>query len=262
MVMFRSQCRAVAFAALVFLCWQVAGAQEDGGAIPGYDGGGHEVLQSIFVPYVKNSPFSLKLAAEWVRPMNNGGTFTTQNSRPIRRDSKGRIYQERWLMTPKGSGIPSQMSWIQIVDPEAKTIYQCNARQKVCDLVGLSDNVDLRIDPAKFVSGEVKDREGNVKGKRVHEDLGESYFAGVRVHEYRDTTTLNPGALGNDLPMVSTRQYSFSPELGFNLRSTIEAPQLGTQRFTVTELETGEQDAKWFEPPEGYRVVDHRKARE
>jgi len=49
--------------------------------------------------------------------MNNGGTFTTVNSRPIKRDSTGRIYQERWLMSPKGSNIPSRMSWIQIADP-------------------------------------------------------------------------------------------------------------------------------------------------
>ena len=256
----RSNWRIVVLIAFALVWRGSAAAQEDGGGmIPGYDGGGHEVLQSIFLPYVKNAPFSMKLAAEWVRPMNNGGTFTTVNSRPIRRDSRGRIYQERWLMTPKGSGIPSQMSWIQIIDPDAKTIYQCSARQKVCELVELSDDVTLRMDPSKYKSSDMVDREGHVKGKRVHEDLGETYVAGVRTHEYRDTTTLNPGSLGNDLPMVSTRQYSFSPELGFNLRSTIEAPQLGKQSFNVTEIELGEQDSKWFEPPEGYRVVDHRR---
>jgi hypothetical protein len=245
----------------ILLAVAAGGAQQDGGGgqIPGYDGGGQEVLQSIFVPYLPNAPFSLTLSAEWIRPMANGGTFTTVNSRPIKRDSKGRIYQERWLMTPKGSGIVSRMSWIQIADPTAKTLYQCNARTKICDLVGLSDNVTLRIDPSKFTSGEMKDREGVVKGKRVHEDLGETYAAGVRVHEYRDTTTLNPGALGNDLPMVSTRQYRFSQELGFNLYSVVEAPQLGKQLFTVTEISTAEPEARWFEPPEGYQVVDRRK---
>lgn len=260
-------CRSVRWFAAVAIAavWCSAGsAQQDGGGglIPGYDGGGQEVLQSIFVPYVPNAPFSLKLAAEWVRPMANGGTFTTVNSRPIMRDSRGRIYQERWLMTPKGSGIASRMSWIQIADPAAKTLYQCNAAQKVCMLVGLSDDVTLRVDPSKFVSGDMKNREGEVKGKRVHEDLGETYFSGVRVHEYRDTTTLNPGALGNDLPMVSVRHYRFAPQLGFNLFSEVDAPQLGRQTFTVTEISTAEPDAKWFEPPEGYSVVDKRKAAE
>jgi hypothetical protein len=249
---------------LALACSSWCSAQQDGGGglIPGYDGGGQEVLQSLFVPYVPNAPFSLKLAAEWVRPMANGGTFTTVNSRPIMRDSKGRIYQERWLMTPKGSGIVSRMSWIQIADPAAKTLYQCNAVQKVCMLVGLADNVDLRVDPSKSASSDLKDREGQVRGKRVHEDLGETYSADVRVHEYRDTTTMNPGALGNDLPLVSTRRYRFAPQLGFNLYSEVEAPQLGKQTFTVTEISTAEPDARWFEPPEGYRVVDKRKSTE
>ena len=47
---------------------------------------GQEVLQSIFVPFLSNAPFSLTLATEWSRPMNNGGTFATVNSRPIKRD--------------------------------------------------------------------------------------------------------------------------------------------------------------------------------
>jgi len=110
-----------------------------------------------------------------------------------------------------------------------------------------------------FTSGEMKDRDGVVRGKRVHEDLGEGYYAGVRIHEYRDTTTMNPGSLGNDLPMVSVRRYKFSPELGFNLTSTIEAPQLGQQVFSVTEISTTEPDPKYFDPPAGYQVVDHRK---
>jgi hypothetical protein len=70
-----------------------------------FDGGGEDVLHSIFVPFMAHAPFSLTLAAEWTRPMNNGGTFTTVSSGPIKRDSVGRIYQERWLMSPKGSNI-------------------------------------------------------------------------------------------------------------------------------------------------------------
>jgi hypothetical protein len=236
---------------------RVAGAQspDEGGV--SFDGGGHEILESIFVPYLPNAPFSMVLAAEWARPMANGGSFTTVNSRPIKRDSVGRIYQERWLMIPKGSGVTSRMSYIQVIDPVAHTIYQCNAFTKVCDLVTLLDNVTLRFNPARFTSGPLKDD----KGKRVHEDLGETFFAGVRVHEYKDTMTLNAGVLGNDLPMSTVRHYRFSPELGFNVWSQIEAPQIGRQTFTVTEITTTEPEAKWFQPPEGYTVVDRRKAK-
>jgi hypothetical protein len=240
----------------VTACVAFAQTPDEGGV--SFDGGGSEVLESIFVPLMPHAPFSMTLAAEWSRPLNNGGTFTTVNSRPIKRDSAGRIYQERWLMSPKGSNIPSRMSWIQIADPVAKTLYQCNAHAKVCELVVLGDSPTLRFDPTRFRSGPLKDG----KGMRTHEDLGPSFFAGVPVNEYKDTLTLNAGVMGNDLPMVTVRHYRFSAELGFNLTSVVEAPQIGKQTFTVTEISTTEPDASWFQPPQGYTVVDHRKSTE
>jgi hypothetical protein len=243
---------AVAFLLLVGTRRVQAQTPDEGGV--SFDGGGEEVLQSIFVPYLPNAPFSLTLTAEWSRPMNNGGSFTTVNSRPIKRDSRGRLYEERWLMSPKGSNIPSRMSWIQIADPQAKTLCQCNARTKVCELLKLNDNVSLRFDPTRMESGPLK----NGKGTTTHEDLGMLYFAGVRVHEYKDTITLNAGVMGNDLPMSTVRRYRFSPELGFNLSSVVEAPQIGRQTFTVTEISTTEPDPSYFQPPEGYKVIDRR----
>jgi hypothetical protein len=53
-------------------------AQDDGG-VATTDGGGQEVLESIFVPFLAHAPFSLTLATEWTRPMNNGGTYTVVN---------------------------------------------------------------------------------------------------------------------------------------------------------------------------------------
>ena len=236
----------------------VAAAQTPAEGGVTFDGGGEEVLQSIFVPMMANAPFSLTLAAEWSRPMANGGTFTTVNSRPIKRDRDGRIYHERWLMSPKGSTFPSRMSWIQIADPVAHTFYECEPRQKVCELRTLRDSVTARFDPARFPSGPLKDARGEEKGTRAHEDLGAASFAGMPIHEYRDTTTMNVGVMGNDMPMVTIRQYRFCAELGLNLTSTLEAPQIGRQVFTVTELSTSEPDPSFFQPPQGYKVLDHR----
>jgi hypothetical protein len=232
----------------------VVQAQDDG-SMPPTDGGGQEVLQSLFVPFIAHAPFSLTLATEWVRPLNNGGTFTVVNSRPIKRDSMGRLYEERWLLSPKGSKIPSQMSWIQIADPTTHTLCQCNVRQKVCELLVLLDRTDLRFQPNLMKLGTVTDD----KGSRTHEDLGGQYFAGLPVHEYRDTTVVNPGVLGNDLPMSTVRQYRFSPELGINLFSTLDSPHVGRQIFTVVEISTAEPDPSFFQPPQGYQVVDRRK---
>jgi hypothetical protein len=113
-----------------------------------------------------------------------------------------------------------------------------------------------RFEPGRFKSGPLKDG----KGTRTQEDLGAQFFAGLPVHEYRDTMTLNAGVLGNDMPMSTVRQYRFCAELGFNLTSVLEAPQIGRQTFTVTEITTSEPDPSFFQPPQGYKVVDHRKS--
>src|SRR5579859_1685190 len=66
------------------------------------DGGASGAMESIFVSPKAGAPFRLTLHTEWTRPMANGGIFTLTNDRLIARDSRGRIYQERWTLVPKG----------------------------------------------------------------------------------------------------------------------------------------------------------------
>jgi hypothetical protein len=57
--------------------------------------------------------------------------------------------------------------------------------------------------------------------------LDSSSFAGLLVHGYRDTTTLNPRVLGNDLPLSIMNEFHYSSELGINLFSAVDNPQMG-----------------------------------
>ena len=223
--------------------------QEDGGV--SHDRRGNILLESVYVPDIPNAPFSLQLSAEWTRPMLGGGTYTIVNSRPIRRDSQGRIYQERWLMAPKGTNIKSTLSVIQLSDPVAGVYYECSPRQRMCEVHPWHTPSLRIIDPGVATSGKLS----NGKGFRTHEDKGLENVAGVPVHAYRDTTVLNTGVLGNDSPMTYTREVRFSRELGFNLASVLQAPAVGEQRFRVTEITTSEPEPHWFRPPEGYRLV-------
>jgi hypothetical protein len=96
-----------------------AHAQDDGSRIV-TDGGGQEILESVFVPPIAHA---------------------------------GRIYQERWLLTPKGSDIPSLMNWIRIADPNAHTLYQCNAFRHVCELLTYNGSANVHYQPSLFKSG-------------------------------------------------------------------------------------------------------------
>jgi hypothetical protein len=219
------------------------------------DGGSSGKMESIFIPPKAGAPFSLTLVTEWSRPFGDGGTFTLTNQRRIVRDSRGRIYQERWLLVPKGGNVKSRMNVFQITDPEQHTWYNCETATKVCELLTyhLSSTDDFQ--PAIGPSGLLPDG----KGSRQHEDLGNGNTEGVDTHGYRETLTINPGVMGNDKPMVTTREFWYSPELGINLMSTVDSPQSGKQVFTVKDLSTSEPEPSLFLVPDDYKVVEHRQ---
>ena len=229
-------------------------AQPTQGAMRVPDGGTSGRMESIFVPPKAGAPFMLTLATEWSRPMANGGSFTLANERRIVRDSKGRIYQERWILVPKGSKIKSHMDIVQITDPEQHTWYNGMTATKECKILKYPLETSDNFAPAVRGSGPLPD--GN--GFRQDDDLGEGSTVGVPTHGYRETTTLNAGVMGNDRPMVTTREFWFSAQLGFNLLSMVDDPQNGKQVFTVKDLSTSEPELSFFEVPEGYKVVDHR----
>jgi hypothetical protein len=54
-------------------------------------------------------------------------------------------------------------------------------------------------------------------------------------------------------------EFRYSSELGINLFSVVDNPQMGRQTFTASEISTTEPDADLFQPPHGYQIVDHRK---
>jgi hypothetical protein len=105
---------------------QLLGPQQPAQQFLAEDGGARgDTLESIVIPPKANAPFSLLLQTEWVRTLPDGGTITTENQRRIARDTNGRIYQERWFMVPKNAKFTSQMTTIQIADPNAHTLYTC-----------------------------------------------------------------------------------------------------------------------------------------
>ena len=208
------------------------------------------VLQSIEIPHVANQPLRLTLLTEWIMPTRNGGTITQVNSRPIIRDSKGRLYQERWLLAPKGWTRPLQMSWIQIADPLAHTLLECNARTHVCDLERWHPE-PADYDPQIVTTGPAP----GGKTYREHIDLGAGKWLNIPVEQYRDLETPLPNP--RSVP-ATVREFSYAPSLSLNLRSVVESPTIGQQSFIVSEITLGEPDAKWFHTPAGYTVRDVR----
>jgi hypothetical protein len=229
--------------------------QQESSAPAAFDGGASEVLQSIYIPPLQDAPFTATVHTEWAKPLAGGGSSTIVNQRKVARDRDGRIYQERWLLVPKNGRIPSAMNLLQIYDPNQHTGYDCflMGRQKgYCDLQAY----------AGVVRKEPPVQSGSLPGKtgsRTHEDLGIRMIEGVETSGSRDTTTVNVGIMGNDQPMKIVREYWHSAQLGINLLSILSDPRIGTQTFTLSDIAVTEPDPKYFELPEGFKVVDSRQ---
>lgn len=227
---------------------------EQQGPIRRPDGGTRGSMESIFIAPKAGAPFSFTLHTEWTRPLGNGGTFTLTNDRLIVRDSRGRIYQERWALVPKGGKVKSFMSTIQITDPEQHTWYNCITTTKVCDLYRYSLSSTDEFVP--FIAPTASMPNGT--SSHQHQDLGDSTYEGENTHGYRETTTIAAGVIGNDKPMVTTREFWYAPRLAVNLLSIVDSPISGKQVFTAKDLSISEPEPGYFQVPTDYKVVDRR----
>ena len=232
---------------------------QNGGSatVPIRDGGVSQTLQSIYIPPLLNAPFTAIVHTQWIRPLPEGGTYTFVNQRHIARDSRGRIYEERWLLVPKDGDVKSQMNVIQIADPATHILYNCFTlvQPHRCNLLPFTDSSTATYKPDIAPDGPLP----NGKGYRTHEDLGQQTLAGVETTGTRETTVVNPGVFGNDRPYSITREFWYSETLGINLLSQLSNPMAGKQIFTITDVSLSEPEPALFELPEGFQVVDRRK---
>jgi hypothetical protein len=220
------------------------------------DGGVRDTVEGIVIPPIPNAPFTAMLSTEVTRYGADGSSMSGVNQRRIARDRKGRVYQERWYIVPKGGKIKSTMNWIQIADPKALTLYNCSTEVHVCDLLVYDPSHGLSaVNVEKGVSGPLPDGQGTV----TWEDLGKREIAGIETVGTRKTTIMNSDTLGNDRPLTYMSEYWRADKLAINLLSIRSSPYFGKQTFTVSDLSDTDPDAQLFELPAGYTINDQRK---
>ena len=216
------------------------------------DGGTREVLISILIPSLPNAPFTATVNTEWIRQLPDGSTITLKNHRAIARDAAGRIFQERRALVPDDGKAQSGVTQIEISDPVAHELYICMPHGRTCQVAVFSPPESFPYTPpakAHVAQGSTSESE----------DLGKQAVGGLETLGTRETTVIPAGTIGNNSPLLSKREFWFSPKLGFNLISKRQDPLSGTQNFEVSDIALGDPDAKLFEVPSGFRVLDLRK---
>jgi hypothetical protein len=215
------------------------------------DGGTREVLISILIPSLPNAPFTATVITEWIRQLADGSTITLKNHRAIARDTAGRIFQERRTLVPDDGKSESGVSQIEISDPVSHNLYICVPRERVCQLEEFSAPEFMRpVSPGAAAKH---------PGAPELEDLGKQSISGLETVGTRETIVIPAGAVGNNSPLLTKREFWYSPQLGVNLISKRQDPRSGIQNFEVSDIALGEPDAKLFELPSGSKILDLRK---
>jgi hypothetical protein len=240
------------FAGLVAFLPSNLSAQTNEEVMHAPSGGSVTRISSISVPPIPNAPFTATVNTEWTRKLEDGATMTTHNQRIIARDGSGRVFEERRNFTP-ASEPPAPMAWqLEYADPQTHVIYRCHPANRSC-------NLGDYFAPAKLTPPPPAGDFGGGKMFVSRVALGTDTVGGLEAIGSRETTTLAAGAMGNDRPVETVKEFWYSPQLGINLIEKRQDPKSGTQKFEVDNIQLGEPDAKFFDLPPNYEVIDERE---
>lgn len=90
------------------------------------------------------------------------------------------------------------------------------------------------------------------RGPAVTTALPPKEIEGVKVNGERTTWTLEAGKIGNERPIVTTREVWRSPELMLVVSSREADPRSGEVVYRLEKLKRGEPDASMMKPPADY----------
>jgi hypothetical protein len=226
-------------------------AQESGELLRGPDGGTRFHVAGIEILPATGRPFSGRDNIEWTRTLEDGSAITTHLFATLARDSQGRIYRERVSFVPANSDQKSRRNEIILLDPVAHARTTCVVATRHCAVTSYYAPTSFTPQPVGLFD----------EGKRnlAREGLGSDLIDGLNVVGTRETVTINAGVVGNSQPLVSTKEFWYSPDLQVNLSVTRKDPREGTQVIHVVDLSRSEPDPAMFQAPTGYVVQDLRR---
>lgn len=195
-------------------------------------------------------PFSAKTTTEWTRTAEDGTTVSLRLEATLARDSRGRMYRENRSFVPIGSGERSRLNNIHLYDPVSRSQMRCFPRAFACVVSDYNPQTTF-VSPS---AGSYDQGNRNL----TSENLGTDVIEGLNVTGTRETRTVNSGVLGNDRPLISTREFWYSPDLETNLAVTRIDPATGKEVIRLSQISVGDPDPHMFDVPVGYTLRDDR----
>jgi len=207
-------------------------------------------VEGLYIPLVPGAPFHAKIAVQIHRQLPDGAVVDQKYYTLVARDSTGRTRRESRELVAADSDLDPPLIRTLVYDPKTNMVTNCYPGQHICR--------QAFFDPSRRPVDEPVGPSSDGTSVLTREDLGKKTIDGLEVTGTRETRTYNPGAFGNDKPVVVTKEIWYSPQLQFDLSVTRLDPRNGTQKLDVTDLKLGQPGPEWFAIPDGYRLVSDR----
>lgn len=214
------------------------------------DGGTSYRVDGVDLLPLPGMPLTGKSSIHWIRTMEDGSTVTVHLEANLARDNAGRMYRERRSFVPVNSNEQSRLDQIRLFDPTARTQTICEVATKKCVVSEYFPRRQFALQPPGAFANNTR--------FLAREDLGENTINGMSVIGTRETTTINPGVVGNDKALVATREFWYTAAIRTNLMVTRIDPREGKQVIELIDLSLAEPDSRIFDIPDGYTVLDQR----
>jgi hypothetical protein len=214
------------------------------------DGGTNYHVDGVDLLPLPGMPLTGKSSIQWTRTLEDGSTVTVHLEANLARDNAGRMYRERRSFVPANSDQESRLNEIMLFDPAARTKTTCTLATKKCVVIDYYPRKDFFLQPPGPFAGGTR--------SLTREDLGQDSINGMSVVGTRETTTINAGVVGNEGPLISTREFWYAPSIRTNLLVTRIDPREGKQIIALIDLSLAEPDERMFDIPKGYTVIDER----
>jgi hypothetical protein len=218
--------------------------------VRGPDRGTDTRVHGIQVLPATDRPFTARDHITWTHTLEDGTVVKTHLLAFVARDSQGHIYRERRHFVQLTAQQRPAFEFT-LFDPVQHTRTTCEPSTRVCTIT------DYRAS-TRFVLPPVGPQDNGTRNL-ARESLGTNTIDGLDVIGSLETLTISPGAMGNSQPLVTTKEFWFSPDLQVNLSVTRKDPRLGVQELQLVELSRTEPDPSVFAIPNGFVVRDARR---
>lgn len=208
---------------------------------------------------VKNAPYAAELVTESVQTLPDGNHIRQTSSVKIYRDGEGRTRREQ-TVNLNGLGSNSNMPQLVFInDPVSGLNYALNPKEHTATKSAWSRGGGPGGRRGNNPAARPREAGVSVNPNAKTEDLGHQTMEGVAVQGRRVTTTIAPGEMGNDQPIVIVNETWYSQELQTMVLSKRSDPRSGDTVTRMTNINRAEPAHVLFEPPVDYKITEGRQ---